>query len=36
MADTPGVTYTAGVSERKKVILDIAFRLLEEVSTPTI
>ena len=34
MADRPGVTYTAGVSERKKVILDIAFRRLEEVFHP--
>ena len=34
MADPPGVTYTAGVSERKKVILDIAFRRLEEVFHP--
>ena len=36
MADEPRFTYTAGVSERKKVILDIAFRRLEEVFHPTI
>ena len=34
MADEPRFTYTAGVSERKKVILDIASRRLEEVFHP--